>query len=144
MPGRPGQRWGQRGLTPAQRNRLESLVHSGVLLGVTAMSYKLRQEDGEDAPSRAEIADFLRELPSNQLATMPRAVSGPENSIAPVIPPAVPLSRVFADSMFLPASYHQTSKKGVVYKAAVLFVDGLSKFMHLEPVEFLNQALQDS
>ena len=140
MVARIGQRKGNKGLTPQQRTKLEGLVLTkGIGLGVTALAYKLRKEDGVNAPSRAEVADFLREQPSHQLATMPKSVTGKENAIAPVIPKAIPMSRVFADSMFLPASYQaQKGKTGIVYKAAVLYVDGLTKFIHIEPVEFMN------
>ena len=140
MVARSGSKWGEKGLTAQQRKRLEDLVLTkGVGIGVTALAHKLRKEDGVNAPSRAEVADFLREQPSHQIATMPKSVTGKDNAIAPVIPKAMPLSRVFADSLFLPASYQaQKGKSGVVFKGAVLFVDGLTKFIHLEPVEFLN------
>ena len=47
------------------------------------------------------------------------------------------MSRVFADTYFLPASYHTKKGKGKVYKAAILFCDALTKFIHVEPVALL-------
>ena len=143
MPGVIGMKWGASGLTPAQRARLEQAVLvDGEGLGVTALHYKMRGELGPNAPTREEIAEWKRALPSEQIAQMPREVAGKENSISPVVPPAQPLSRVFADSYFLPASYHVPGKgkRGIVYKAGILFVDALTKFIHVEPVAFLENS----
>ena len=143
MPGVKGMKWGSSGLTAAQRSRLEQAVLvDGEGLGVTALHYKMREELGPSAPTREEIAAWKKALPSEQIAQMPREVAGAQNSIAPVIPPAQPLSRVFADSYFLPASYaaQGKGKRGLVYKAGILFVDALTKFIHVEPVAFLEQS----
>jgi hypothetical protein len=139
MPGVKGMKWGSRGLTIAQRTRLEEVVlRDGIGLGVTAMHYKL-SEEMEDAPAREEVGEWMRSIPSAQVAQMPREIAGPENAVQPVIPPPQPLSRCFCDSYFLPASYHvkKKGKSGVVYKAGILFCDALTKFVHVEPVAFL-------
>ncbi len=68
---------------------------------------------------------------------MPKATSGVANVTAPVIPPAYPMSRIFADTYFLPASYHTKKGKSRVYKAGILFCDALTKVIHVEPVALL-------
>ncbi len=111
MPARPGQKRGDGGLTPSQTKRLEEIViRDGYGIGVTALHHKLRVEMGADAPTRDEIGRWKRAAPREQIARMPKATSDIKNVTAPVIPPAYPMSRVFADTYFLPASYH--TKKG--------------------------------
>ncbi len=43
----------------------------------------------------------------------------------------------FADTYFLPTSYHMKKGKSRVYKAAILYCDALTKFIHVEPVALL-------
>ncbi len=88
MPGVKGQKWGQSGLSVAQRTKLEEVVlRDGIGLGVTALHYKLRTDMGPGAPTREEIGEWKRAIPSEQLAQMPREVASVKNSVAPVIPP---------------------------------------------------------
>ena len=95
MPGRPGQQEGGAGLTAAQRTALEQVVlRDGAGLGVHALYAKLRTHMGRVAPTRNEVAGFVRALPETQLARMPKSTAGQANIIAPVIPKAVPLSSV--------------------------------------------------
>ncbi len=138
MPARPGQKRGDAGLTLSQTKRLEEIViRDGYGIGVTALHHKLRVEMGADAPTREEIGRWKKAIPSEQIAQMPKATAGVKNVTAPVIPPASPMSRVFADTYFLPASYHMKKGKGKVYRAAILYCDALTKFIHVEPCALL-------
>ncbi len=47
------------------------------------------------------------------------------------------MSRVFADTYFLPASYHTKKGKSRVYKAAIPYCDALTKFIHVEQCALL-------
>ena len=64
-----------------------------------------------------------------QVHRMPRNVAGPKLAIAAVIPDAQPLSTVFVDTFFLAPSL----KKKVAFSACILYIDALSKAIHLEP-----------
>ena len=139
MPGRKGMKWGQAGLTAQQRTNLEKLVlEEGFGFGTHALHAKMRDDMGDAAPTRDEISTFKRSIPSEQISLPVREIAGPLNSISPVIPPATPLARVFADTYFLPASYvARKGKRGEVFSAGILYVDALTKFVHVEPVAFL-------
>ena len=138
MPARPGQKRGDGGLTLSQTKQLEEIViRDGCGIGVTALHHKLRVEMGADAPTREEIGRWKRAVPSEQIARMPKSTSGSKNATAPVIPPAYPMSRVFADTYFLPAAYHTKKGKGKVHKATILYCDALTKFIHVEPCALL-------
>ena len=113
------------------------MIRDGYGIGVTALHHKLRVEMGADAPTREEIAQWKRAVPSEKIARMPKETSCVKNVTAPVIPPAYPMSRVFADTYFLPASYHTKKGRSRVYKAGILFCDALTKFIHVEPVALL-------
>ena len=104
MPGRLGQQEGGAGLTDAQRTVLQdTVVRDGAGLSVHALYAKLRAHMGRVAPTRNEVAGFVRALPQTQLARMPKSTTGEANVIAPVIPKAEALSSVWIDTMFLPA-----------------------------------------
>ena len=112
MPARPGQKRGDGGLTGAQTRRLKEIViRDEYSIGVTALYHKLRAEMGVDAPTREEIGAWKRAIPSEKVAQMPKATAGIKNVIAPVIPPAYPMSRVFADTYFVAASYHTKKER---------------------------------
>ena len=113
------------------------MIRDGYGIGVTAHHQKLRVEMGADAPTREDIGQWKRAVPSEQIARMPKATSGVANVTATVIPPAYPMSRVFADTYFLLASYHMKKGKSRVYKAAILYCDALTKCIHVEPVALL-------
>ena len=100
---------------------------------MTALHHKLRIEMGADALTREEIGAWKRAIPSEQVAQMPKATAGIKNVIESVIPPAYPMSRVFADTYFLPASYHTKKGNNRVYKAAILYCDALTKLIYVEP-----------
>ena len=101
MPARPDQKRGNGGLTGAQTRRIEDIViRGGYGIGVTALHHKLRLEMGADAPTREEIGAWKRAIPSEQVTQMPKATAGVKNVISPVIPPAYPMSRVFANTYF--------------------------------------------
>ena len=138
MPARPGQKRGGAGLASLQTNRLEEIViRDGFTLGVTALHHKLRVEMGANASTREEIGRWKKAIPSEKIGRWKKATSGVANVTAPVIPPASPMSRVFADTYILPASYHMNKGKSRVYKAAILYCDALTKFIHVEPCALL-------
>lgn len=104
----------------------------GIREGVTALYQRLRDENGNQAPTRAEVADWLRARPESQIARMPVK----DVSVAPVLPRAEPLSIVFMDTMMMPPTSHDGGP-GVgrkVYRAIVVFVDALTKFATLHGV----------
>ena len=112
---------------------IENMYHTrGIQEGVTALHARLLAENGPlAAPARADVAQWLRREPSAQIARMPRK----DVSIAPVLPPPQPLSRVFADTMILPRTGHNSPGVGYkVYRAIVVFVDALTKFVSLHGV----------
>ncbi len=76
------------------------MIRDGYGIGVTALNHKLRVEMGADALTREEIGRWKRTVPSEQIARMPKSTSGVKSVTAPVIPPAFPMSRVFADTYF--------------------------------------------
>ena len=81
-------------------------------------------------PGCAMIASYFRDKPDLQQHRMPASHAGEKNAVSAVIPsPAVPLSAVFADTFFLAPSL----KKKKVYKACVLYICALTKYVHLEP-----------
>ena len=133
MPWRPGVARGgyNAGLTDEEQAAMEEAVlQQGIGEGVHALYHRLRREMGAGAPSRNEVARFLRVRPETQMARMPRK----DKSIAPVLPQGV-LSRVFADGMFLPRTAHNTTGVGFkVYRVIVIYIDALTKFMHLHGV----------
>ena len=125
-------------MTGAQTRRLEEIaIRDGYGIGVSTLHHKLRIEMGTDAPTREGIGTWKRAIPSEQVAQMPKATAGIKNVIAPVIPPAYPMSRVFADTYFLPASYHSAKGKSRVYRAGILYCGALTKFIHVEPCALL-------
>ena len=84
-------------------------------------------------PGLKTIADYMRDKPDLQPHRMPASHAGEKNAVSAVIPhPAVPLSAVFADTFFLAPSL----KKKKVYKACVLYICALTKYVHLEPASF--------
>ena len=70
---------------------------------------------------------------------MPHATDGAKNAANAVIPhPAIPLSMTFADTMLLPAPLKKMQTKRV-YRGIILFIDGLTKYIHLEPASFRSE-----
>ena len=53
-----------------------------------------------------------------------------------MIPPPIPLSWCAADTGFILACYNPVNKR--VYKAIMVFVDGLTKFLYVHPCSFGN------
>ena len=75
----------------------------------------------------------MRDKPDLQPHRMPASHAGEKNAVSAVVPsPAVPRSAVFAGTFFLAASL----KKKKVFKACVLYICALTKFVHLEPASF--------
>ena len=120
-------------LTAAKRQALDALHADGRLTGVASAYHKLRA--GGLSITKADISEYMRSRPSIQKNRLPHATDGDKNTIGAVIPPPVPLSMTFSDTMFLPASLRKMSTKRV-FRGIILFIDGLTKFVHLEPASF--------
>ena len=116
-------------LTPAKIQALDALHADGRLTGVASAYHKLR--DGGLSVTKADISEYMRSLPSIQKHRLPHATDGVKNSVSAVIPPPIPLSMAFSDTMFLPSSLRKMSTKRV-YRGIILYIDALSKFVHLE------------
>ena len=87
-------------------------------------------------PGLKTIGDYMRDKPDFQPHRMPASHAGEKNAVIAVIPwPPVPLSAVFADTFFLAPSL----KNSKVYKACILYICALTKFVHLEPAAFLQK-----
>ena len=123
-------------LTPPQRATLNQLKNEGRVTGVTSTYNLLKQQMGQNAPSKADVGTWMSDKPDLQPHRMPASHAGVKNAISPVIPhPPVPLSSCFADTFFLPSSIKQKR----VYKACILYICSLTKFIHLEPATFGSQ-----
>ena len=118
----------------AQIDALDQLKKDGRLTG-THSAYNILKgmfPRGKN-PGLKTISDYMRDKPDLQPHRMPASIAGTKNSVSAVLPsPAVPLSAVFADTFFLAPSL----KKKKVYKACVLYICALTKFVHLEPASF--------
>ena len=69
MPGRPGMRIQQPGITPAQTQFLNTLVDDeGMGEGIKALYYRVRKAMGNAAPTRDEIQNYLNPKPHYQIA----------------------------------------------------------------------------
>ena len=123
-------------LTPAKTQALDAMHADGRLTGVASAYHKLR-ESGLQI-TKSEIAQYMKSRPSIQKHRLPHATDGVKNSVAAVIPPPIPLSMTFSDTMFLPSSLRKMSTKRV-YRGIILFIDGLTKFVHLEPASFRSE-----
>ena len=113
----------------AQIKALDRLKKDGLLTGVTSAWHLLKDTMPANNPSKKTIADYMRGDSSLQVHRMPRNVAGPKHAIAAVIPDAQPLSAVFVDTFFLAPSL----KKKVAFSACILYIDALTKAIHLEP-----------
>ena len=123
-------------LTPAKTQALNALHADGRLTGVASAYHKLRE--GGLKITKAEISEFMRTRPSIQKHRLPHATDGVKNTVTAVIPPPIPLSMAFSDTMFLPASLRKMSTKHF-FRGIILFIDGLTKFVHLEPASFRSE-----
>lgn len=123
-------------LTPLKVKALDALHADGRLTGVASAYHTLR--DGGLSVTKADISEYMRSRPSIQKNRLPHATDGVKNTVSAVIPPPVPLSMTFSDTMFLPASLRKLSTK-YVYRGIILYIDGLTKFVHLEPAAFRSE-----
>ena len=116
------------GLTDEHEQELQQLMYQeGVFEGQEGLYKRLVDRLGiANAPARDAVALWLRKQPSAQIARMPVR----DKAIAPVLPPARPLSRVFMDTMYMPRAWH----RGKVYRLIVVVVDALTKYVHLHAV----------
>ena len=123
-------------LTQPQRARLERARDDGELNGVGSMYHVLRAEMGALAPNKNQISTFMKALPSVQINKTTKSVAGKKNVIGPMIPPPLPLGWCAADTGFIPACYNPVDKR--VYKAIIVYVCGLTKFLYVHPCSFGN------
>ena len=127
-------------LNNAQRNALDDLHRQGRLTGVASAYHKLR--DAGVVITKAQISEYMRARPEIQKNRMPHATDGAKNAANAVIPhPAIPLSMTFADTMFLPASLKKLQTKRI-YRGIILYIDGLTKYIHLEPASFRTETAE--
>ena len=98
------------GLTQEEEDILEEIVYQrGMFEGVHGLHHRLVDELGAaNAPARADVVQWLRKQPGAQIARVPRK----DVTIAPVLPPARPLSRVFIDQMYMPRTTHNAPGVG--------------------------------
>ena len=123
------------GITPAERQMMENAyLRDGLEGGVHSLYHRLMSIHGPaNAPTRDDVATFLRARPEAQIDRIPRR----DLSIQPVLPPPEPLSRVFTDLMKLPVVAFQWPGKGwKSFSGVALFVDALTKFAHFHPVAY--------
>ena len=121
----------------AQIDALDQLKKDGRLTG-THSAYAIPKDMSprRKNPGLKTIGDYMREKPDLQPHRMPASHAGEKNAVSAVIPwPPVPLSAVFADTFFLAPSL----KNSKVYKACILYICALTKFVHLEPAAFLQK-----
>lgn len=123
-------------LTDEQRDALESMLERGHMTGVTAVYWTLRDDMGDDAPAKDQVAKWMRERPEIQKSRMVKKVEGKKNSGGPIIPPAVVMSYIAADTLFIPAAFHTDQK---VYKAAILYICSLTKYVFVLPCNLQNK-----
>ena len=123
-------------LTQPQRARLERARDDGELNGVGSMYHVLRAEMGATAPNKNQISTFMRALPSVQINKTTKSVAGKKNVIGPMIPPPIPLGWCAADTGFIPACYNNVDKR--VYKAIIVYICGLTKYLYVHPCSFGN------
>jgi len=117
----------------AQIKALDRLKKDGLLTGVTSAWHLLKDTMPTNNPSKKTISAYMSDKPDIQVQRMPASHAGEKNAVSAVIPhPAVPLSAVFADTFFLAASL----KRKKVYKACILYICALTKYVHLEPANF--------
>ena len=103
---------------------------------MTSAYWALIGSMGNGAPNKDQISVWMRERPEIQKHRMVKRVDGKKNSGGPIVPPAVVMSYIAADTLFIPAAFH-TDKK--VYKAAITHVCALTKYMFVLPCSFQNK-----
>ena len=123
-------------LTDEQRDALGSMLERGHMTGVTTAYWALIDAMGDDAPTKDQVAKWMRERPELQKSRMVKKVDGKKNSSGPIIPQPTVMPYIAADTLFIPAAFH-TDKK--VYKAAILYVCALTKYMYVIPCNFQNK-----
>ena len=104
-------------LADEQRDALESMLERGHMTGVTTVYWALIDAMGGGAPTKDQVAKWMRERPEIQKSRMVKKVEGEKNSGGPIIPPAVVMSYIAADTLFIPAAFHADRK---VYKASII------------------------
>ena len=124
-------------LTDEQRGALESMLRAGRVTGVTSVYWDLIDSMGNNAaPNKDQISVWMRERPEVQVHRMVKAVDGKKNSGGPIVPPAMVMSYIAADTLFVPAAFHTDRK---VYKAAILYVCALTKYVFVLPCNLQNK-----
>ena len=123
-------------LVEKQRDALESILERGHVTGVTAVYWALIGAVGGAAPAKDQIAKWMRERPELQKNRIVKKVDGKKNSGGPIIPQPAVMSYIAADTLFIPAAFH-TDKK--VYKAAILYVCALTKYVYVLPCNLQNK-----
>ena len=112
-------------LSASQRAALDKVKAGGHLTGVTSVYWHLISVMGHvDAPTKKHVSEYMRKVPDVQVSRMAKAVDGKQNSGGPIIPSATALSYVAADTLFVPAAYHDDKR---VYKAAIKSMCVLSR-----------------
>ena len=141
MPGRRGMHIQQPGLTPAQRAALERMVdEQGMNEGVHTTYHRVRHLMGANAPTRDEVGEFLNPRPHFQQNRMVKK----NRTVAPMIPRGTPLSLVAMDTYYLAGSWHRMPNNKIkTFRACIVVIDTLTKFVHVKPVEMSSQ-LQDA
>ena len=132
----------QPGLTPAQRAALERMVdEQGMNEGVHTTYHRVRHLMGANAPTRTEVSEFLNPRPHVQQNRMVKK----NRTVAPMIPRGpTPLSLVAMDTYYLPGSWHRMPNRKIkTFRACIVVIDTLTKFVHVKPVEMSSQ-LQDA
>ena len=97
-------------LTDEQRDALGSMLERGHMTGVTTAYWALIGAMGDDAPTKDQVAKWMRERPELQKSRMVKKVDGKKNSGGPIIPQPMVMSYIAADTLFVPAAFH-TDKK---------------------------------
>ena len=123
-------------LADEQNDALESMLEHGHMTGVATVYWALVDAMGGGAPTKDQVAKWMRERPEIQKSRMVKKVEGTKNSGGPIIPPAVVMSYVAAGALFIPAAFH-TDKK--VYKAAILYICPLTKYVFVLPCNLQNK-----
>ena len=123
-------------LSDEQRDALEGMLEGGHVTGVPSVYWALVDSTGDGAPNKDQISVWMRERPEIQKHRMVKKVDGKKNSGGLIVPPAVVMSYIAAGTLFIPAAFHTDRR---VYKAAILYVFALTKYVFVLPCNLQNK-----
>ena len=126
-------------LTAAQRAALGNLQSEGRLTGVTSAYHTPRAQMGNAAPTKRDVASYMRSQPSVQENRLPASHEGEKKRHCSRNPTSNSTKRVFCLYVFPPCFSQREGGTKRVHKAFILQIDGLTKLVYLKPASFGNE-----